>query len=42
MSLRDRHQVEILDEDAELLCVMAMAVVKADRNSEAAAAAAAS
>jgi hypothetical protein len=40
MSLRDRHQVEILDEEAELLCVVAMVVVKADRNSEAAAAAA--
>lgn len=39
LSLRDRHQVEILDERAELLCVVAMVVIKADRNSEAAAAA---
>ena len=39
MSLRDRHQVEILDEHAELLCIVAMVVIKADRNSEAAAAA---
>ena len=38
MSLRDRHQVEILDEEAELLCVAAMVAIKADRNSEAAAA----
>jgi hypothetical protein len=40
VSLRDRHQVEILDEDAELLCVLAMVAIKADRNSEAAMAAA--
>lgn len=40
MSLRDRHQVEILDEHAELLCIIAMVVIKADRSSEAAAAAA--
>jgi len=39
MSLRDQHQVEILVERAELLCVVAMVVIKADRNSEAAAAA---
>jgi uncharacterized protein YxjI len=39
-SLRDRHQVEILAEDAELLCVLAMVAIKADRNSEAAMAAA--
>lgn len=40
VSLRDRHQVEILDEHAELLCVLAMVAIKADRNSEAAMAAA--
>ncbi|MCA1858359.1 hypothetical protein LE190_20850 [Massilia oculi] len=39
LSLRDRHQVEILEESAELLCIVAMLVIKADRNSEAAAAA---
>jgi len=38
LSLRDQHQVEILDEQAELLSVVAMVVIKADRNSEAAAA----
>ena len=34
LSLRDRHQVEILDENAELLCIVAMVVIKADRSSD--------